>query len=112
LRLVALEERVEADLLLGRDEEILPELRSLARSYPLRERLQAQSMLALYRCRQQAEALDVCAEARRTLVDELGLDPGPELRDLQRRILSRIPPSMLRLPPTRQSRRCPPPRIR
>jgi predicted ATPase/DNA-binding SARP family transcriptional activator len=91
LRLVALEERVEADLRLGRDEEILPELRRLARSYPLRERLQAQAMLALYRCRQQAEALDVYAEARKRLVDELGLEPGPELRDLQRRILQQDP---------------------
>src|SRR5215207_1889598 len=91
LRLVALEERIEADLQLGRDEEILPELRSLARTYPLRERLQAQTMLALYRCRQQADALDVYGEARRRLVDELGLEPGPELRDLQRRILQQDP---------------------
>ena len=91
LRLVTLEERIEVDLRLGRDEEILPELRSLAHTHPLRERLQAQVMLALYRCREQASALGVYAEARRRLVDELGLEPGPELRDLQRRILQQDP---------------------
>jgi predicted ATPase/DNA-binding SARP family transcriptional activator len=87
LRLVALEERIEAELQLGREAELLPELRSLAYTYPLRERLQAQAMLALYRCGHQADALEVYAAARATLVEELGLEPGAELRDMQRRIL-------------------------
>jgi predicted ATPase/DNA-binding SARP family transcriptional activator len=87
LRLVALEERIEAELQLGREAELLPELRSLAYTHPLRERLQAQAMLALYRCGHQADALEVYAAARATLVEELGLEPGAELRDLQRRIL-------------------------
>jgi predicted ATPase/DNA-binding SARP family transcriptional activator len=87
LRLVALEERIEAELQLRREAELLPELRSLAHTYPLRERLQAQAMLALYRCGHQADALVVYAAARATLVEELGLEPGAELRDLQRRIL-------------------------
>jgi predicted ATPase/DNA-binding SARP family transcriptional activator len=87
LRLVALEERIEAELQLGREAELLPELRSLAHTYPLRERLQAQAMLALYRCGHQADALEVYTAARATLVEELGLEPGAELRDLQRRIL-------------------------
>jgi predicted ATPase/DNA-binding SARP family transcriptional activator len=91
LRLIALEERIEAELRLGRHAELLPELRSLAHAHPLRERLQAQAMLALYRGGHQAEALEVYAAARATLVEELGLEPGVELRDLQRRILQHDP---------------------
>ena len=77
LRLVALEERIEADVALGRHAELLPELRSLADAYPRRERLQAQAMLALYRCGRQSEALEVYAAARVHLRDELGLEPAP-----------------------------------
>jgi DNA-binding SARP family transcriptional activator len=91
LRLAAIEERIEAELELGQHVELLPELRSLAASHPLRERLLAQEMLALYRAGQQAEALAVYAEARTKLVEELGLEPGTELRDLQRRILQQDP---------------------
>ncbi len=91
LRLIALEERIEAELQLGRHTELLPELRSLTHTYPLRERLQAQAMLALYRCGHQADALAVYAAARATLVEQLGFEPGAELRDLQRRILQHDP---------------------
>ncbi len=91
LRLVALEDRIEAELQVGREAELLPELRSLASTYPLRERLQAQAMLALFRCGRQADALEVYAAARATLVEELGLEPGAELRGLQQRILQHDP---------------------
>jgi predicted ATPase/DNA-binding SARP family transcriptional activator len=87
LRQVAIEERVEAGLALGRHEELLAELSSLAAIHPLRERLQAQTMLALYRCGRQAEALELYATFRARLHDELGLEPGRELRNVQRRIL-------------------------
>jgi predicted ATPase/DNA-binding SARP family transcriptional activator len=87
LRLIALEERIDAQLALGRHGELLAELGSLAAEHPLRERLQEQAMLALYRCGRQAEALDVYAAVRARLHDDLGLEPGAELRELQRRIL-------------------------
>jgi len=87
LRLVALEERIEAELALGRHDDLLPELRSLAAIHPGRERLQAQAMLALYRCGRQSEALDLYSDASARLRDELGLEPSAELRELQRRIL-------------------------
>ena len=91
LRLVALEERIEAELQLGRHAELLPELRALAHTHPLRERLQGQAMLALYRCGHQTDALDAYAATRTRLVEQLGLEPGTELRDLQRRILQHDP---------------------
>ncbi len=91
LRIVADEERIEAELALGRHAQLLPELRGLAAAHPLRERLQAQAMLALYRCGRQSEALDLYAATRRKLRDELGLDPSLELRDLERRILQHDP---------------------
>jgi predicted ATPase/DNA-binding SARP family transcriptional activator len=91
LRLVALEERIEARLELGRHAELLAELLSLANANPLRERLQAQAMLALYRAGRQAEALDRYAATRRRLRDQLGLEPSSELRHLQRRILQHDP---------------------
>jgi predicted ATPase/DNA-binding SARP family transcriptional activator len=87
LRLVAREQRIDADLALGHEAAVLPELCSFAREYPLRERLQAQAMLALYRCGRQTEALEVYAAAHARLRDELGLNPGAELRELQQRIL-------------------------
>jgi predicted ATPase/DNA-binding SARP family transcriptional activator len=91
LRLEALEERIDAELAIGRDAEVLPELLRLAAGQPTRERLQAQAMLALYRCGRQSEALDLYAAARARLVDELGLEPGAQLRQLQRRILEHDP---------------------
>jgi predicted ATPase len=91
LRVGALEERLEAELALGGHADLLPELRSLAAEHPLRERLQAQAMLALYRCGRQSEALDVYAALHARLRDDLGLEPGQDLRELQRRILLHDP---------------------
>jgi DNA-binding SARP family transcriptional activator len=87
----AIEERVEADLALGRHHNLVPELERLVRDEPLRERRQAQLMLALYRSGRQAEALDVYRATRRRLMDELGLDPGEELRRLEKAILEHDP---------------------
>jgi len=91
LRLVAQEERIEAELALGRHAELGPELQSLAAAHPLRERLQAQAMLALYRSGRQSDALEHYAATRLRLRDELGLEPGAELNELQRRILQHDP---------------------
>jgi DNA-binding SARP family transcriptional activator/tetratricopeptide (TPR) repeat protein len=87
LRLAALEGRIEADLALGRHAELVAELEGLAADYPLREHLRAQLMLALYRCGRQAEALNVYGDARRMLVEELGIEPGPALQGLEQAIL-------------------------
>jgi DNA-binding SARP family transcriptional activator len=91
LRLVALEQRLESDLAHGAGAQLVPELESLVAEHPLRERLRAQLMLALYRAGRQSDALAVYAEGRRMLVDELGVEPGPELQDLQRRVLAHDP---------------------
>ena len=87
LRLAALELRVDADLALGRHAELVGELRALVGAHPLRERLRAQLMVALYRSGRQGEALEVYQEARRALVAELGLEPSPVLRSLEQAIL-------------------------
>jgi len=87
LRLVALEERVEADLALGRHPELVGELEALVAASPLRERPRGQLMLALYRSGRQAEALEAYREARQVLVDELGIEPSPSLQRLQLAIL-------------------------
>ena len=87
LRLAALERRVEADLALGRHAELVAELEALVAQHPLRERLRAHLMLALYRAGRQADALAAYQAARRALVDELGIDPGPALQELERAIL-------------------------
>src|SRR5262249_53189998 len=86
-RLVALEERIEADLALARHADLVGELETLVRGHPLRERLQGQLMLSLYRAGRQAEALEVFQEARKVLVEELGIEPGRPLRELHRAIL-------------------------
>ena len=91
LRLVALEDRVEADLALGRSRELVGELRDLVARHPLRERLRGQLMLALYRSGRQAEALEIYQEFRRTLAEELGLEPGPSVQQLERAVLHRDP---------------------
>jgi DNA-binding SARP family transcriptional activator len=88
LRLDAIEERIEADLAVGRDAELVAELGRLVKAHPFRERLRAQLMLALYRCGRQADALASYRDARRTLAEELGLEPGRELRELERAILA------------------------
>ena len=86
-RLAALEARVDADLASGRQAELVGELRQLAAEHPTREKLAGQLMLALYRCGRQAEALDSYREARDRLVEEIGVEPGPELRRLHEAIL-------------------------
>src|SRR5215467_1173853 len=91
LRLGAVEDRIEADLALGRHADVVGELEALAAAHPLRERVSGQLMLALYRCGRQAEALDVYRSTRRTLVDELGLEPGPALQRLEQAILRQDP---------------------
>ena len=91
LRAAAVEDRIEADLALGRGVELVGELEALVGREPLRERLRAQLMLALYRAGRQGEALDVYRDAVRTLDAELGLRPGPELERLQRAILAHDP---------------------
>jgi DNA-binding SARP family transcriptional activator len=87
LGLAALEERIEAELRLGLHAELASELEALAAENPLRERLCRQRMVALYRCGRQAEALEVYQAARRELVEELGIEPGRELRELHQAIL-------------------------
>jgi DNA-binding SARP family transcriptional activator len=87
LRLAALEDRLEADLEAGLDTELVGELESLVAEHPLRERLRAHLMLALYRSGRQAEALQVYQDARRALVEELGIDPSPALQELHGAIL-------------------------
>jgi DNA-binding SARP family transcriptional activator len=87
LRLAALMDRIDCDLALGRQEQVLGELNVLVREHPLRERLRAQQMLAFYRAGRQAEALEAYAEARRTLVDDLGIEPSDPLQRLQQAIL-------------------------
>ena len=87
LRLQTLEWRVDADLNLGRHANLVLELQALAAEQPLRERFHAQLMLALYRCGRPAEALAAYDRARKLLVGQLGVEPGPELRDLHMRIL-------------------------
>jgi DNA-binding SARP family transcriptional activator len=96
LRLVALEGRIDADLALGRDAKLVAELEALVRRHPLRERLRAQLMLALYRSGRQAEALEVYRQTRRLLVDELGLEPSPVLQELEQAILQQDPELTLR----------------
>ena len=91
LTLVAIETRVEADLALGRHSQLIGELEALCREHPLRERLWELLMLALYRAGRQAEALRAYSQARDRLVDELGIEPGPALRDLEARILVHDP---------------------
>jgi YVTN family beta-propeller protein len=90
-RLEALEQRIDADLALGRHASLVRELETLVDEQPYRERLRAQLMLALYRSGRQADALDTYRTARRTLDDDLGLEPGPELRELEAAILRHDP---------------------
>ena len=87
LRVLALMDRIDADLALGQDAELIPEIQKLVSEYPLRERLRGQLMLALYRSGRQAESLAVYREASRTLREELGLRPSPALQELERLVL-------------------------
>jgi predicted ATPase/DNA-binding SARP family transcriptional activator len=88
LHLVCLENRIERDLGQGLHADLVGELEALVKEHPLRERLMGQLMLALYRSGRQAEALDTYQQARRALVDELGIEPGRSLRDLHQAILN------------------------
>ncbi|MEV6864083.1 BTAD domain-containing putative transcriptional regulator [Streptosporangium subroseum] len=93
LRLTAIEERVALDLALGRGAEVAGEVRALVAAHPLRERAWGQLMLALDQAGRRSEALGAYQEARRLLVDELGLEPGAELREAHERVLAGGPPS-------------------
>jgi class 3 adenylate cyclase len=104
LRLSCREELIDAQLALGRHDQVVSELEMLVREEPLRERLRGQLMLALYRCGRQAEALDAFQQARRLLIDELGVEPSEALRELERAILRqeaslRLPESAIDGPP-------------
>ena len=91
LKGVALELLIEAKLALGRHAEVIAELETLTREHPYRERLRGLLMLALYRSDRQADALQAYQDARRQLVAELGIEPGQQLRDLERAILAQDP---------------------
>jgi hypothetical protein len=91
LRLTALEARIEADLALGRQDSLVAELETLVAAHPYREGLRAQLMLALYRSGRQAEALETYRRARRMFSEELGIEPGPRLRELEGAILRHDP---------------------
>ncbi len=113
LRLTAAELAIDAELVAGHDQELISEIDALLADNPLRERLHAQRMLALYRSGRQAEALDAYREARRTLVDEVGIEPTPELRALHDAILRQDPallvePAAPELPPELDASAAPP----
>jgi len=91
LRSAVLEDRIEADLALGRAAELVGELESLVAREPFRERLRGQLMVALYRSGRQAKALEIYREGRSTLVGEVGIEPGAALQELQRAILRQDP---------------------
>src|SRR3954454_15008538 len=109
MRLTAVEERIDADLALGRHRALVPELDALVQANPLRDRLRGQLMLALYRSGRQAEALEAYRDGRLRSVEEHGLEPGAELRDLESRMLAEDPalaaPATLRRHPV--ARRAP-----
>jgi len=97
-RLAVLDDRIDADLGAGQHAQLVPELEQLAAEHPLRERLHGQLMRALYGARRQGDALEAYRRARRTLNEELGLEPGPEMQELQRRILQQDPQLAAPLP--------------
>jgi predicted ATPase/DNA-binding SARP family transcriptional activator len=91
LEVAAIEERIAVELELGEHNAVAGELQALVAEHPYRERLHAQLMLALYRSGRQAEALDAFRHARRTLVEDLGLEPGRELQQLETAVLAQDP---------------------
>ena len=106
LRGSALELHIDAELALGRHAGVVGRLPALIAEHPYRERLHGQLMLALYRCDRQADALQAFQDARRRLVDELGIEPGERLRELERAILAQDPALALRV--AAEPRRRPP----
>lgn len=88
VRLAALESRIDADLRLGRHAALVPELEALAHEHPLREQLYEQLMVALYRSGRQVDALERYQRARRKLIDEFGIEPGPRLQEIQSAVLT------------------------
>jgi Bacterial transcriptional activator domain len=109
-RLAALEDRIDADLAVGRHAALIGELEALVREHPFRERLHAQLMRAFYRSGRQSDALDHHKQTRRTTVGELGIEPGPELQQLERAILTQDPAlggrSAYCFPPSESSPAC------
>jgi DNA-binding SARP family transcriptional activator len=105
LRQAAIEERIDADLALGRHAALVPELEEIVARQPYREPFRRQLIVALYRSGRQADALEAYAQARRTFVEELGTEPGRELQELQRSVLQADPaldaPDRTALPPPR-----------
>ncbi|MFJ8578302.1 BTAD domain-containing putative transcriptional regulator [Micromonospora sp. NPDC093277] len=95
LRMRALELRIEADARLGRYRELITELRGLVAAHPFNEWFHAQLITALNRCGRRAEALHAYRNLRQTLSDELGLEPTPELQELQRQVLNGTPARLL-----------------
>jgi len=100
LRLTAIEARIEADLALGHHDALVAEFETLVAAHPYREGLRAQLMLALYRSGRQAEALETYRRARRAFSEELGIEPGPRLQELERAILRHDPSLELPSPET------------
>jgi YVTN family beta-propeller protein len=103
LHLSAVIEWIDAELALGHDADLIVELETLVARHPLQERPRGQLMLALYRSGRQAEALEVYQDARRTLAEELGIEPGPALQQLENSILTHDPAIAIEAPP-RQAR--------
>jgi DNA-binding SARP family transcriptional activator len=109
-RLAALEDRIEAELELGQHARLVPELEALVHEHPLRERLYQLLIVALYRSGRQVDALDRYQRARTKLIDEFGIEPGPQLQEVQRAVLSQD--VSLDLPASAPKRRLPAPRRR
>ena len=109
LRVSAAEDRIDAGLALGRHAELVGELEALVSEHPLRERLRGQLMVALYRSGRQADALEVYQRTRAELVDQLGIEPGPQLHELQRAVLAQdpalAPPAAVEALPTHETRK-------
>jgi serine/threonine-protein kinase len=99
LRLAATEHRISAEIAMGGHSTVVSELESLTARYPLRERMWANLMLALYRSSRQAEALDAYQRARQVLLDELGADPSPQLEHLNQQMLDHDPDLLVRSAP-------------
>ena len=97
LRLAALDARIEADLALGMHRDLIGELEALVAEYPLRESFRGHQMVALYRSGRQSEALRAYGRMRQTLVEELGIDPSPDLQDLETAILTQDPKLEVRI---------------